>query len=199
MTRPFATDLPTRVDRGLLAGQAAVEAQVPVSPTTSGKCWTSTRADARASRISAEPDRDRRDPGSAPGWFRQTATQIRGRLRTPRLTHPEADVEVRAARLGSRTAVATAPPPRRADPDASAPTSCCAGWPCACSASPRPPPATPGPGYGPPATPHPHPLEGPAGTFRLHTELTPTQRAILATLDLTPPKKSIEVGLPTPT
>jgi transposase len=40
-------------------------------------------------------------------------------------------------------------------------------------------------------------FEGPAGTFRQRTELTATQRTILSKLDIDPPKKIIELGLPT--
>src|SRR5207244_4519638 len=37
-------------------------------------------------------------------------------------------------------------------------------------------------------------FEGPAGTFRQRTELTTTQRDILARLDIDPPKNIIELG-----
>ena len=40
-------------------------------------------------------------------------------------------------------------------------------------------------------------FEGPAGTFRQRTELTPAQRAILTKLGIEPPKKIIELATPT--
>jgi transposase len=40
-------------------------------------------------------------------------------------------------------------------------------------------------------------FEGPAGTFRQRTELTAAQRTILSKLDIEPPKKIIELELPT--
>jgi len=41
-------------------------------------------------------------------------------------------------------------------------------------------------------------FQGPAGTFRQRTELTPAQRDILAKLAIEPPKKIIELAAPTP-
>jgi hypothetical protein len=74
---------------------------------------------------------------------------------------------------------------------ASAPTSCCAGWPYSSHAPPRSPPGTPGRPSAPNSTGStPSPSPAPTGTFRQTTELTKTQRDLLTPSSSTHPRRS---------